>query len=422
MDGYASVMVDVLPDVSPGRGRQSATEVRARLFVERHQDIGQHLRLNLAGYVDGLVADRGAIGGSGATTAATVKPTDLSAEWRAAHFDVRAGVSRVVWGRLDEFQPGDVVNPIDTTRFLLEGRSEARLAVPMVRTRIFLPASIVLEGLVVPVFRSGRSDQLDEETSPFSLGALPEALCPGGPAGCVTLLHVRIEPEGGWRQLQGGARVTGTVGRVDLGVSVYRGFKPFGTLTLGPPLPTFAPGPPVHNLFETFPRFTMIAGDFETVRGAWGVRGEAAYLPNDTLQSAPVFAALPGRSFDAGVGVDRRAGDFRVSGTLIVSRRRVDRGALGRALVPANSAGEFTDALLVGSAERTFARETRVLRVLAAWNPNAASAFVRGIGSVSLRDNVWLELSGGWLRGDGVDMLSRLSMRDFAYARIKVHF
>jgi hypothetical protein len=63
-----------------------------------------------------------------------------------------------------------------------------------------------------------------------------------------------------------------------------------------------------------------------------------------------------------------------------------------------------------------------VLRVLAAWNPDVASAFVRGIGSVSLRDNVWLALSGGWLRGDGVDMLSRLSMRDFAYARIKVHF
>lgn len=252
VDGYASVMVDVLPDVSAGSGRQSATELRTRLFVERHENIGQHLRLNLAGYVEGLVADRGAIGGSGATTAATIKPTDLSAEWRAAHFDVRAGVSRVVWGRLDEFQPGDVVNPIDTTRFLLEGRSEARLAVPMVRTRIFLPASIVLEGLVVPVFRSGRSDQLDEETSPFNLGALPEAFCPGGPAGCVTLLQVRLEPEIGWRQMQGGARVTGSVGRVDVGASVYRGFKPFGTLTLGPPLPTFAPGIPVHNLFETF--------------------------------------------------------------------------------------------------------------------------------------------------------------------------
>ena len=166
----------------------------------------------------------------------------------------------------------------------------------------------------------------------------------------------------------------------------------------------------------------MIAGDFETVRGAWGVRGEAAYLPNDTLQSAPVFAGLPGRTFDGGVGVDRQAGNVRVSGTLNVSRRRVNRGALGGAQVAANSAAEFTDTLLVGSAERSFARETRVLRVLAAWSPDAESAFVRGIGSVSLRDNVWLELSGGWLHGDGVDMLSRLSMRDFAYARIKVHF
>jgi hypothetical protein len=67
-------------------------------------------------------------------------------------------------------------------------------------------------------------------------------------------------------------------------------------------------------------------------------------------------------------------------------------------------------------------REIRVLRVFAAWNPDAASVLIRGIGPVNLRDNGWLELSGGWLRGDEVDMLSRLSMREFAYARIKVHF
>ena len=39
-----------------------------------------------------------------------------------------------------------------------------------------------------------------------------------------------------------------------------------------------------------------------------------------------------------------------------------------------------------------------------------------------LRDNFWLETSVGWLRGTELDLLSRLSTRDFVYARLKVYF
>jgi len=420
VDGSVSAMVDVLPDVSPEAGRQQATELRLRVLVERTQDVGAHLRLRGAVFVDGLVADRRDMGGTGTTRAAIVRPNELYAEWRTDRFEVRAGASRLVWGRLDEFQPGDVVNPLDTARFLLEGRSEARLAVAMVRPRLFLPQGWVLEGVVVPRFRSGRADQLDEATSPFTIGALRRGFCADGPASCITLLPVRQEPGAAWRNLQGGGRLTGAVGRVDVGASVYRGFEAFPTLSLGPALPTFAPGRPVHNLYQAFPRFTMMAGDFETVRGPWGLRGEAAWFPEDTLQSDSPLAAVPGRSLEVGVGLDRRAGSYRVSGNVVVSRRRADAGGdAGRRL---GAAANTTDTLLVGWAERTFARETRSLRLLAAWNPDARSAFVRAIGSVSLRDNVAVEVSGGWLHGEGRDALSRLSMRDFATARLKVHF
>jgi hypothetical protein len=81
-----------------------------------------------------------------------------------------------------------------------------------------------------------------------------------------------------------------------------------------------------------------------------------------------------------------------------------------------------TDVLLVGWAERSFARDTRTLRVLVANNPAEGSVFLRAIGSWSLRDDVALEASGGWLSGDGQDLLSRLDRRDFVYARLKVHF
>jgi hypothetical protein len=141
-------------------------------------------------------------------------------------------MSRITWGRLDEFQPTDVVNPIDLARFLLEGRSEARLPVALLRGRAFLPRSSTLEGIVVPVFRGGTFDELDEDTSPFRLS-------PNG-------RRERREPAVAWKNLQGGARFTSTIGRVDWGVSAWRGFESF-------PPPVSSRLPPM-NLRSSFRR------------------------------------------------------------------------------------------------------------------------------------------------------------------------
>jgi hypothetical protein len=357
VDGHVSVLFDVLPDVSESPGDQSVSEMRTRVFVERRQDVGERLRLNLAGYVDALLADRDSTGAAGTATDAIVRPGDLYAEYAAERFDVRAGFTRLVWGRLDEFQPTDVINPLDLTRFLLEGRSEARLPVALVRTRLFLRGSSVAEGVLVPAFRAGRFDQLEEATSPFNLTAgLPVAQI--------------AEPDVAWENLQGGGRFTSTVGRVDWGISAYSG------------LGSFAP----------FRRFTMLGGDFETVRGPWGLRGEAAWFHDDRVEG--------------GIGADRRAGDYRVAMNVVVTRVEADG----------------TDVLLVGSADRSFARETRTVRVLGVYDPTDDTGFARVIAAVSLRDNVWLEGSGGLFAGSAFDTIGRLTRRDFVYVRLKVFF
>ncbi len=381
VDGHVSVLFDVTPDISDAEGRQQVVELRTRVFVERRQDVGERVRLNLAGYADGLVADRTVSGGSGTTTAAIVRPSDLYAEFTAERFDVRAGFSRLVWGRLDEFQPTDVVNPIDLTRFLFEGRSEARLPVALVRGRVFLPGSSTLEAVVVPVFRASRFDQLDEPTSPFTL-------IPG-------VGRARSEPETSWSNLQGGGRFSSTVRRVDWAVTAYRGFRTFPVLTLV--------GPAIQ---ETFPRFTMIGGDVETARGAWGLRGEVAAFVEDDVQDPVSLRGVPGHSVEAGIGVDRRAGDYRVAADLLVTSRTL--------------AG--TDASVVGSAERTFARETRRVSVFGVYDPTDDTGFARVIAAVSLRDNVWVEASAGLFAGAALDTIGRLTRRDFLYARLKVFY
>ena len=386
VNGHVSFLLDALPDPDARPGRQTVTEVRARLFAERRDDFGTHLRVVLSGHVDGLLVRNGVR--SETSHDAIARPLDLYAELTWPRAEVRVGASRIVWGRLDEFQPTDVVNPIDLSKFLLEGRSEARLSVGLVRGRVFLPGSTTLDLIAVPGFRRGRFDQLDEPSSPFNLSVVPPALVE------------RRSPAFGAASLQGGARLSTTTGRVDWGATVYRGLRSFPTLTLEP-----------SAVVETFPRFTMLGGDFETVRGAWGVRGEAAFFVDDKLQSVQLARGVEGQSIEAGVGVDRRAGSYRLAGNVLVGRRTADEGGL-----------EESDVTLVAAADRSFARETRTLRLFAVYDPTDGTTFARSIGAISLRDDVWLEASGGLLTGTSTTTIGRLSRRDFVYARLKVYF
>ena len=384
--GHVSSMVDSLPDPDARPGRQTVTEARARLFAERRDEFGSHLRIVLSGHVDGLLVRSG--GGAATSHDAIARPLDLYAELIWRRVEVRAGASRIVWGRLDEFQPTDVVNPLDLSKFLLEGRSEARLSVGLVRSRVFLPGSTVLDMIVVPAFRPGRFDQLDEPSSPFNLNVVPPALLE------------RRRPTFGAESLQGGARLNTTTGRVDWGATVYRGLRSFPTLTLQP-----------SAVIETFPRFTMVGGDFETVRGQWGLRGEAAFFVEDELQSVRLARGVEGQSLEAGVGVDRRAGSYRLAGNVLFGRRSADEGAV-----------DESDVTLVVAADRSFARETRTLRLFAVYDPTDSTTFTRCIGALSVRDDVWLEASGGLLTGASTSTIGRLSRRDFLYAKLKVYF
>jgi len=405
-------MFDTLPDLEDAAGRQSATELRVRLFAERHDEFGSHLRINIAGYVDGLVADRGFFRlkaeatGDEATRDAIVRPADLYIDIVTSRFDLRAGAARLVWGRLDEFQPTDVVNPLDLSRFLMEGRSEARLPVALVRGRVFLPRSTTIEAVVVPHFRRGRFDQLDEPSSPFNLA---------DPAGS-PIPRIRDEPDAGAESLQGGLRVTSTTARVDWSLSAYRGIKAFPISTIGPAEAGH------YEIRESFPRFTMVGGDFETVHGPWGFRGEVAAFVDDELQSTRAIRGVPGHSVTAGVGLDRKAGDYRIAANALWSHSGVDSSDPVASSFAGDDEIERTDFSLVVAADRSFARETRTVRVFAVYDPADATTFTRVIAAVSVRDNVWIEGSGGLITGTSLDIIGRLTRRDFAYARLKVFF
>jgi hypothetical protein len=326
--------------------------------------------------------------------------------------DLYAGYGRVVWGKLDELQPTDVINPLDISRFFFEGRNEARLPVAVVRGRWYFDDAVSIEGVYVPLFRRGRFDQLGEPTSPFNI--IPvfalDVVCVRAPCPPVPLTVEEREPRTTWGSAQGGARFSATTGRVDWSLSAYRGYEPFAlyaTRITAPAGPT-----PTVSIESRFPRFTMVGGDFESViAGEWGVRGEVAAFVEDNFQGDQP-AILQGQSFDVGVGVDRRAGNYQFSGTLLVHREDPDDVS-----VPSN-----TDVSVIVSADRTFARERYQLRAFSVLNPSADSAFVRGIGMAKLRDDVALEASAGWLAGEGTDTIGRFADSDFFYVRMKYYW
>lgn len=397
--GYVSMLVDVVGrSRTSGEDHHADVEWRPRVFLEHRRDLGAHVRLRLSGYVEGLAADRHQA--DSPTTDLVARPQELYVEFVSERADLRLGYSRIVWGRLDELQPTDVVNPLDLAKFFFEGRAEARLPVAMARARIFLPAATTLEGVVVPKFRPGRFDQLDEPTSTFNLGVRRprDARAPSPDSR-------RTEPVMAWANLQGGARLQTTSGRVDWSVSAYRGYETFGVLQLA------ADGTAIE---EVFPRFTMVGGDAETVRGEWGIRGEVAAFVTDSIQALARPGAATGRSIEGGVGADRKAGNYRVSANVLLRRRSAaDVGAM--------SVDEH-DVNLIASINRLFSRETRTLQVFAVYDPTEATSFVRGIFTVSLTDRLSIEASGGLFSGSGSDTLGRLSDRDFAYVKVRRHF
>ena len=153
------------------------------------------------------------------------------------------------------------------------------------------------------------------------------------------------------------------------------------------------------------------------MRGDWAWRGELAVTTGDTVTAGDSPFGVRGRSLRAGVGTDRKAGAFRLNGTVLLEHRTAaadpGRGVAG---------DRDTNVSLVVGGERPFARDTRRLRVFGAWNLADRSGFARTIGTWSIRDNLSLDGTVGWFFGRGDDTISRFADRDFVALSLKAYF
>jgi hypothetical protein len=145
VDGYVAAGVDYVPNVD------DAIELRTRLFIEKAWTAGAW-RFRGAGLAEGLVADRDRARHDG-----HLQIREATVAWSGRAFDLRAGIGTMVWGRLDEVQPTDVINPLDASKYLLQGRADARLPVTHARVRWFAGRRLGAALHARPVRRPRRS-------------------------------------------------------------------------------------------------------------------------------------------------------------------------------------------------------------------------------------------------------------------------
>ena len=180
-----------------------------------------------------------------------------------------------------------------------------------------------------------------------------------------------------------------------------------------------------YDVRESFPRFTMIGGDFETVRGPWGVRGEVAAFVDDELQSTRAVRGVPGhRSSAASASIARpatiespptRCGPGAASTTIAIrARRQAASQVTTRSSEPTcRSSSPPTAPSPARRARCACSPSTTRRRHHVHARHRAPSACATTSGS---------RAPAGLFTGSSLDIIGRLTRRDFAYARLKVFF
>jgi hypothetical protein len=383
-----------LPFSAPARDLRGQIEVRS-VFYPAPELAEARMRI-LAGY-EGTFgkwhilasACGDAVTGSGdRDTDGILRPLSTFVEYRASRAEVRVGLSTVAWGVLDELSPQDVVSPVDVSRFVLDGRAEARLPVPMARVRAFLPASMTLEALVVPYARRGWFDQLDETHSPFA------------PAGLATF--PRTQSRWSADAIEGGLRLRGTGSGFDWGLSGYHDVVDFDRYQVTPA-----------GVAASRPSRWMAGADIEAALGNWVLRLDGAAFVDDPLQVqvATAPAIVRRDTFQAGIGADRRSGDT----TFYVN-------ALYRHLPTDPLLDAVSELSLFGGLTRDFAQGTRTVRIFGLWNTESDSGFARLSWDHEVVENLRLDVSGGLFVGQGGSVFRSIEDADFVTARIRFYF
>jgi hypothetical protein len=231
--------------------------------------------------------------------------------------DLRAGIQRFAWGRLDEYPPNDLLNPWDYTQFLRKPLEDRKIGVPSVSATLN-KGDWTYEAVWVPVLVPFRLPMPDERWAGISIASSLKQV-----PNADVIPQELVLPDRTIENSNIGFRVKRN-GGIEWALNLYHGYDPrpvFKTtaLSIVPSGGKIAIDP---GYVPDFHRITAAGFDAAAVKGDWSLRAEAAYTFNRyfdirrELWGYPVVPApgvyplnpieVKSDTLDYGVGADYR--------------------------------------------------------------------------------------------------------------------
>ena len=243
-----------------------------------------------------------------------IEADEAYVEWIQKLFELKCGIQKVQWGKLDELNPVDNINPQDFSKFVLYKRVDRSIGVPMVKLDAYPPLwGLAMEAVWVPVFVPYRMARLGERWFPpvFYVDPVIDVQYPGTSSVIPVEIHEQVPephlPPRTFENSEMAFRLSKTIQNVDIAVSYFHGYDTYtpvyrGEGWLDVSLDGFTPK--VSYIVDLLPQFDRIhvwGLELSAAIGEFTVRSEWAYfkgsyhsvsLESDVLMESIAFPSL----------------------------------------------------------------------------------------------------------------------------------
>lgn len=204
--------------------------------------------------------------------------------------DVRFGKQVIAWGKADEINPTDILNPQNLSN-LTEDKSIRKIGLMELKTE-WKFHDFILEGIWKPEFDNMQLPALDSRWAFFSFPGL-------------TSLPEPVYPENKLEDTEWALKLSRTISMFDFSISYFDGWDNIATPEL-----TFDPQTQQMVLNrQTFHRTKMFGADFAGSIGSVGIWGEGAYFRTedkygtDPIIKNPYFQYVIGADYTFGCNI-----------------------------------------------------------------------------------------------------------------------
>lgn len=194
--------------------------------------------------------------------------------WNKKRFRIKVGNQIIFWGKTDEINPTDNLNPQDLREYIIPDREERKIPVLALKLNFYL-TDWILEGIWIPFFKSNELAKKNSDWE-ISQSPIPSALNIND---TILFTHLKKEdtkkPSKKLKNSEWGIKITKTMSKVEYSFSYLY------TWNDNPVVQKYfnVDSPPYLNIIIPVHKRQHIWGvDFNTFLGELGIIGEAVFL------------------------------------------------------------------------------------------------------------------------------------------------